>query len=196
MLSLFGLTKVISGCTILLVCISSSNVSVLSILFTEVFNQELSDIQQRGNVPERAASLIRFREKRKERNYEKKVRYNVRKQVALRYEIHDSLYIPLTLFASLSCWMSCGSNKSKRWQAVAVGIDAPILVISRASTVNMLSIYSKDWGLLLCIMYFSAYLQILCCAHFSSAGKSEWFGHTAEPQGLTSLYIVNVRPEL
>lgn len=103
MLSLFGLTKVISGCTILLVCISSSNLSVLSIFFTEVFNQELSDIQQRGNVPERAASLIRFREKRKERNYEKKVRYNVRKQVALRYEIHDSLYIPLTLFSSLSC---------------------------------------------------------------------------------------------
>ncbi|RWR75242.1 GATA transcription factor 20-like protein [Cinnamomum micranthum f. kanehirae] len=40
----------------------------------------------RGNVPERAASLIRFREKRKERNYEKKVRYNVRKQVALRMQ--------------------------------------------------------------------------------------------------------------
>ncbi|KAL5974121.1 hypothetical protein ACLOJK_030784 [Asimina triloba] len=37
-----------------------------------------------ANVPERVASLIRFREKRKERNYERKVRYNVRKQVAMR----------------------------------------------------------------------------------------------------------------
>lgn len=95
--SLFGLVEVIPGPKILLVTISSSNWCVLFSLFTQVLNQELSDVQQRGNVPERAASLIRFREKRKERNYEKKVRYNVRKQVALRYEIHDSLYIPLAL---------------------------------------------------------------------------------------------------
>ncbi|XP_058068125.1 GATA transcription factor 17-like isoform X2 [Magnolia sinica] len=45
-------------------------------------NRVLIDAQ--GNMPERVASLMRFREKRKERNYERKVRYNVRKQVAMR----------------------------------------------------------------------------------------------------------------
>ncbi|XP_051114391.1 GATA transcription factor 24-like isoform X2 [Andrographis paniculata] len=38
------------------------------------------------NVPQRLASLIRFREKRKERNFDKKIRYTVRKEVALRMQ--------------------------------------------------------------------------------------------------------------
>ncbi|RRT49387.1 hypothetical protein B296_00052451 [Ensete ventricosum] len=43
------------------------------------------DILRRANIPaKRIASLIRFREKRKERNFDKKIRYNVRKEVALR----------------------------------------------------------------------------------------------------------------
>ncbi|KAJ8628885.1 hypothetical protein MRB53_022208 [Persea americana] len=37
-----------------------------------------------ANMPQRVASLMRFREKRKERNFDKKVRYSVRKEVALR----------------------------------------------------------------------------------------------------------------
>ncbi|CAN1139592.1 GATA transcription factor 28 [Linum perenne] len=37
------------------------------------------------NMPQRLASLLRFREKRKERNFDKKIRYTVRKEVALRY---------------------------------------------------------------------------------------------------------------
>nr|GMD33674.1 GATA transcription factor 28 isoform X1 [Ipomoea batatas] len=41
---------------------------------------------QKLNVPQRLASLIRFREKRKERNFEKKIRYTVRKEVALRMQ--------------------------------------------------------------------------------------------------------------
>ena len=39
---------------------------------------------QRVNFPHRVASLMRFREKRKERNFDKKIRYSVRKEVALR----------------------------------------------------------------------------------------------------------------
>ncbi|CAL9136735.1 unnamed protein product [Musa acuminata var. zebrina] len=42
--------------------------------------------QFRMNVPHRVASLMRFREKRKERNFEKKIRYTVRKEVALRMQ--------------------------------------------------------------------------------------------------------------
>ncbi|KAE9448363.1 hypothetical protein C3L33_19726, partial [Rhododendron williamsianum] len=39
-----------------------------------------------SSQPQRAASLNRFREKRKERCFDKKIRYNVRKEVALRMQ--------------------------------------------------------------------------------------------------------------
>ncbi|XP_020091012.1 GATA transcription factor 17-like [Ananas comosus] len=41
---------------------------------------------RRVNFPHRVASLMRFREKRKERNFDKKIRYTVRKEVALRMQ--------------------------------------------------------------------------------------------------------------
>ncbi|KAL0414960.1 UNVERIFIED_CONTAM: GATA transcription factor 28 [Sesamum latifolium] len=49
-------------------------------------NRGLSSTPQKFNVPQRLASLIRFREKRKERNFDKKIRYTVRKEVALRMQ--------------------------------------------------------------------------------------------------------------
>lgn len=57
------------------------------LLFTVVFNQMLYDVSQNTSMPQRVASLMRFREKRKERNFDKKVRYTVRKEVALRYDV-------------------------------------------------------------------------------------------------------------
>ncbi|XP_057426025.1 GATA transcription factor 25-like [Lotus japonicus] len=55
---------------------------------------EISPTNQRGSaefpakcsLPQRAASLIRFRQKRKERCFDKKVRYGVRQEVALRMQ--------------------------------------------------------------------------------------------------------------
>lgn len=45
----------------------------------------MDDILRRANIPaKRLASLIRFREKRKERCFDKKIRYDVRQEVALR----------------------------------------------------------------------------------------------------------------
>ncbi|KAF3430964.1 hypothetical protein FNV43_RR25694 [Rhamnella rubrinervis] len=49
-------------------------------------NRGLTGTPQRFSVPQRLASLIRFREKRKERNFDKKIRYTVRKEVALRMQ--------------------------------------------------------------------------------------------------------------
>ncbi|XP_010550818.1 PREDICTED: GATA transcription factor 28 [Tarenaya hassleriana] len=46
----------------------------------------LSGTPQRFSVPQRLASLVRFREKRKGRNFDKKIRYTVRKEVALRMQ--------------------------------------------------------------------------------------------------------------
>lgn len=58
----------------------------------------LDDILQCTSMPaKRIASLIRFREKRKERCFDKKIRYNVRKEVALRYPLG---------FAALSLYFS------------------------------------------------------------------------------------------
>ncbi|MCD7457443.1 hypothetical protein HAX54_035091 [Datura stramonium] len=44
------------------------------------------DFPGRLNQPQRAASLNRFREKRKERCFDKKIRYTVRKEVAMRMQ--------------------------------------------------------------------------------------------------------------
>ncbi|XP_002522687.2 GATA transcription factor 24 [Ricinus communis] len=45
-----------------------------------------TDLSGRSTQPHRAASLRRFREKRKERCFDKKIRYTVRKEVALRMQ--------------------------------------------------------------------------------------------------------------
>lgn len=44
----------------------------------------MMEFPQRLTMPQRMASLSRFREKRKERNFDKKIRYTVRKEVAQR----------------------------------------------------------------------------------------------------------------
>lgn len=49
-------------------------------------HRNLGDFPGRSSQPQRAASLNRFREKRKERCFEKKIRYTVRKEVALRMQ--------------------------------------------------------------------------------------------------------------
>ncbi|XP_008781789.1 GATA transcription factor 20-like isoform X2 [Phoenix dactylifera] len=48
---------------------------------------------RRINFPHRVASLMRFREKRKERNFDKRIRYNVRKEVALRMQRNKGQFI-------------------------------------------------------------------------------------------------------
>ncbi|XP_020103510.1 GATA transcription factor 20-like isoform X2 [Ananas comosus] len=52
-----------------------------------------SSHNRRINLPHRVASLMRFREKRKERNFEKKIRYTVRKEVALRMQRNKGQFI-------------------------------------------------------------------------------------------------------
>lgn len=51
------------------------------------FVQGVVELPGRCTQPQRAASLDRFRQKRKERCYDKKVRYSVRQEVALRYYV-------------------------------------------------------------------------------------------------------------
>ncbi|CAK9163636.1 unnamed protein product [Ilex paraguariensis] len=66
----------------------------------------VKDIPKRSNLSRRIASLVRFREKRKERCFDKKIRYNVRKEVAQR------MYRKNGQFASLKASSSWDPGKS------------------------------------------------------------------------------------
>ncbi|MCI03370.1 GATA transcription factor 24-like, partial [Trifolium medium] len=46
--------------------------------------KSMGDITRHPNLSQRIASLVRYREKRKDRCFEKKIRYTVRKEVAER----------------------------------------------------------------------------------------------------------------
>ncbi|KAH8497623.1 hypothetical protein H0E87_020057 [Populus deltoides] len=77
-------------------------------------NRGLSGTPQRFSVPQRLASLIRFREKRKERNFDKKIRYTVRKEVALRMQRNKGQFTSSkpNHDDSASAAASWGSNES------------------------------------------------------------------------------------
>lgn len=74
---------------------------------------------KRSNFPQRVASLMRFREKRKERNFDKKIRYTVRKEVALRMQRNKGQFTsskpkPDDLNSGSTSWdpsQSCGADK-------------------------------------------------------------------------------------
>ncbi|KAF8092734.1 hypothetical protein N665_0402s0022 [Sinapis alba] len=57
--------------------------------------QGLPGTPQRFSMPQRLASLVRFQEKRKERNFDKKIRYTVCKEVAL--SIFDFSFLGMVL---------------------------------------------------------------------------------------------------
>jgi hypothetical protein len=61
-------------------CIRFSSTGVL------VWEQGLTELPARMDMPHRLASLTRFREKRKERCFDKKIRYSVRAEVAQRMQ--------------------------------------------------------------------------------------------------------------
>ncbi|KAL5823575.1 hypothetical protein ACOSQ4_021475 [Xanthoceras sorbifolium] len=97
---------------------------------------------QRLSVPQRLASLIRFREKRKERNFDKKIRYTVRKEVALRMQRNKGQFTSSKSNNedSASAVSSWGSNQS--WGVDGNGSQIPEIVcrhcgISEKSTPMM-----------------------------------------------------------
>lgn len=81
-------------------------------------NRGMSITPQRFNVPQRLASLIRFREKRKERNFDKKIRYTVRKEVALRMQRNKGQFTSSKANHDDSS-PSAGWNSNQSWGAEA-----------------------------------------------------------------------------
>ncbi|KAI3724489.1 hypothetical protein L2E82_36268 [Cichorium intybus] len=90
-------------------------------VFDSVSPEKDLGTSQRLNVSQRLSSLMRLREKRKERNFEKKFRYTVRKEVALRMQrnegqftsskpVHEDSVSAATSWDSNQGWNSDGSG--------------------------------------------------------------------------------------
>lgn len=88
--------------------------SMPAVPITTQNNRGLPSTPQRFSVPQRLASLLRFREKRKERNFDKKIRYTVRKEVAQRMHRNKGQFTSSKPNAddSASAASNWGSNQS------------------------------------------------------------------------------------
>ncbi|XWS23997.1 hypothetical protein CRYUN_Cryun28dG0063300 [Craigia yunnanensis] len=69
-------------------------------------NRGVGDVPKRSNLSRRIASLVRFREKRKERCFDKKIRYTIRKEVAQRMHRKNGQFASLKENTSTSSWDS------------------------------------------------------------------------------------------
>ncbi|XP_028061959.1 GATA transcription factor 24-like isoform X9 [Camellia sinensis] len=72
-------------------------------------NRGVDDNQKCSNISRRIASLVRFREKRKERCFDKKIRYTVRKEVAHRMHRKNGQFASLKENSATSSWDSTKS---------------------------------------------------------------------------------------
>ncbi|GKV33554.1 hypothetical protein SLEP1_g42050 [Rubroshorea leprosula] len=73
-------------------------------------NKVVGDTPKRSNLSRRIASLVRFREKRKERCFDKKIRYTVRKEVAQRMHRKNGQFASLKETTGVSNWDSAQSG--------------------------------------------------------------------------------------
>lgn len=73
-------------------------------------NRVVADTPKRSNLSRRIASLVRFREKRKERCFDKKIRYTVRKEVAQRMHRKNGQFASLKEGSGSSNWDSGKSS--------------------------------------------------------------------------------------
>ncbi|KAK7282904.1 hypothetical protein RIF29_12018 [Crotalaria pallida] len=73
-------------------------------------NRGTSDAPKHSNLSRRIASLVRFREKRKERCFDKKIRYTVRKEVAQRMHRKNGQFASFKEGPGSSNWDSAQSS--------------------------------------------------------------------------------------
>ncbi|XP_044489144.1 GATA transcription factor 28-like [Mangifera indica] len=99
--------------------------SAIPALGTVPVNQkDMGDFSARSIQPQRVASLNRFREKRKERCFDKKIRYSVRKEVALRMQRKKGQFISSKassdeLGSASSGWNGAGSGTDESAQEIS-----------------------------------------------------------------------------
>ncbi|KAG6644472.1 hypothetical protein I3843_08G057500 [Carya illinoinensis] len=73
-------------------------------------NRGMGETPKHPNLSRRIASLVRFREKRKERCFDKKIRYTVRKEVAQRMNRKNGQFASLKESSTATNWDSSPSN--------------------------------------------------------------------------------------
>ncbi|KAL3514281.1 hypothetical protein ACH5RR_026998 [Cinchona calisaya] len=73
-------------------------------------NKGVVDPPKRSNLSRRIASLVRFREKRKERCFDKKIRYSVRKEVAQRMHRKNGQFASMKEGSGSSNWVSAKNS--------------------------------------------------------------------------------------
>ncbi|KAE8057092.1 hypothetical protein FH972_013810 [Carpinus fangiana] len=84
-------------------------------------NRGVGENPKRSNLSRRIASLVRFREKRKERCFDKKIRYTVRKEVAQRMHRKNGQFASLKESSTTSNWdspQSCLQDGTPRAETV------------------------------------------------------------------------------
>ncbi|KAM3730332.1 hypothetical protein ACB098_12G079400 [Castanea mollissima] len=84
-------------------------------------NRGVGETPKRSNLSRRIASLVRFREKRKERCFEKKIRYTVRKEVAQRMHRKNGQFASVKENSGASSWdspQSCPQDGTPRPESV------------------------------------------------------------------------------
>ncbi|XP_042396206.1 GATA transcription factor 17-like isoform X1 [Zingiber officinale] len=87
------------------------NITTCQFSFDSLMTSGAFDMWQRGDIPHRLASLMRFREKRKERNFEKKIRYTVRKEVASRMQRNKGQFTSSKSKTDCSMGDATGANQ-------------------------------------------------------------------------------------
>ncbi|TYH12055.1 hypothetical protein ES288_A06G035500v1 [Gossypium darwinii] len=94
-------------------------------------NRGVGDLPKRSNLSRRIASLVRFREKRKERCFDKKIRYTVRKEVAQSLQFYSGrMHRKNGQFASLKESTSTSSWDSSQTD-LQDGTSRPKTVVRR-----------------------------------------------------------------
>lgn len=84
-------------------------------------NRGVGETPKRSNLSRRIASLVRFREKRKERCFDKKIRYTVRKEVAQRMHRKNGQFASVKENSGASSWdspQSCLQDGTPRPESV------------------------------------------------------------------------------
>ncbi|QCE15931.1 pseudo-response regulator 1 [Vigna unguiculata] len=96
-------------------------------------NRGMGDTPKRSNLSRRIASLVRFREKRKERCFDKKIRYSVRKEVAQRMHRKNGQFASLKESPGSSNW---DSVRSSAQDGTSHSESVSVNVVANAASAN------------------------------------------------------------
>ncbi|KAH7524784.1 hypothetical protein FEM48_Zijuj06G0155900 [Ziziphus jujuba var. spinosa] len=130
-------------------------------------NRVVGDTPKRSNLSRRIASLVRFREKRKERCFDKKIRYTVRKEVAQRMHRKNGQFASLKESSGTSSWdsaKSCLQNGTPRPETVLrkcqhCGVsenNTPAMRRGPAGPRTLCNACGLMWANKVCLCYFGA----------------------------------------